>query len=91
MSFASFLFHLHLSRKCQRRRREFYVPKQEHERNLYGSEFEVKLRNEMTQKAVANECADYNIFNEFLENASEDVLPNYPDVLIQKLDFRSNF
>lgn len=29
------------------------------ERNLYGSEFEVKLRNELTQKAIAKECTDW--------------------------------
>ena len=39
--------------------REFYIYRQERERNLYGSEFEVKLRNEMTQKAIAKECADW--------------------------------
>ncbi|MCM1124489.1 MAG: SNF2-related protein, partial [Eubacterium sp.] len=29
------------------------------ENSLYGTEFEVKLRNEMTQKAIAKECADW--------------------------------
>lgn len=43
----------------KKEKREFYIPKQERERNLYGSEFEVKLRNEMTQKAVAKECAEW--------------------------------
>lgn len=45
--------------RTQREKREFYIPRQERERNLYGSEFEVKLRNEMTQKAIAKECADW--------------------------------
>ncbi|MCR5196185.1 MAG: DEAD/DEAH box helicase family protein [Pseudobutyrivibrio sp.] len=40
-------------------KREFYIPKQERERNLYGSEYEVRLRNEMNQKAIAKECADW--------------------------------
>lgn len=40
-------------------KREFYIPRQERERSLYVSEFEVKLRNEMTQKAIAKECADW--------------------------------
>lgn len=40
-------------------KREFYIPRRERERNLYGSEFEVKLRNEMTQKAIAKECAEW--------------------------------
>lgn len=45
--------------RAKKEKREFYIPRQERERNLYGSEFEVKLRNEMTQKAIAKECADW--------------------------------
>lgn len=45
--------------KAKREKREFFIPRQERERNLYGSEFEVKLRNEMTQKAIARECAEW--------------------------------
>ena len=37
--------------------REFYIPKLNRERNLYGTEYEIKLRNEMNQKAIAKECA----------------------------------
>ena len=29
------------------------------ERSIYGTEFEVKLRNELTQKAIAKECAEW--------------------------------
>ena len=45
--------------RAKKEKREFYIPRQERERNLYGSEFEVKLRNEMNQKAIAKECADW--------------------------------
>lgn len=45
--------------KAKKEKREFYIPRQERERNLYGSEFEIKLRNEMTQKAIAKECAEW--------------------------------
>ena len=45
--------------KAKREKREFYIPRQEREKNLYGSEFEVKLRNELTQKAIAKECAEW--------------------------------
>ncbi len=38
-------------------RREFYIPKTDRERKLYGSEFEIHLRNQLTQKAIARECA----------------------------------
>lgn len=43
----------------KKEKREFYIPRREREQNLYGSEFEVKLRNEMTQKSIAKECADW--------------------------------
>lgn len=45
--------------KARREKREFYIPRQEREKNLFGSEFEIKLRNEMTQKMIAKECAEW--------------------------------
>lgn len=45
--------------KTPKQQREFYIPRLYRERTLYGSEFEVKLRNELTQKAIARECADW--------------------------------
>ena len=45
--------------KTPKAKREFYIPRLDRERSLYGTEFEVKLRNELTQKAVAKECADW--------------------------------
>ncbi len=43
--------------RAKRERREFFIPKVQRERSLYGSEFEIQLRNKLTQKAVARECA----------------------------------
>lgn len=48
-----------VTEKAQKQKREFYIPRLSRETSLYGSEFEVKLRNEMTQKAIAKECADW--------------------------------
>jgi SNF2 family DNA or RNA helicase len=45
--------------RAKKEKREFYIPRLERERSLYGSEFEIKLRNEMTQKAIAKECAEW--------------------------------
>lgn len=45
--------------QVKRERREFFIPKTQRERSLYGSEFEIHLRNKMTQRAVARECADW--------------------------------
>lgn len=45
--------------KAKKEKREFYIPRLNRERSLYGTEFEIKLRNELTQKAIARECADW--------------------------------
>jgi SNF2 family DNA or RNA helicase len=45
--------------KISKQQREFYIPRLDRERTLYGSEFEVKLRNELTQRAIAKECAEW--------------------------------
>jgi len=45
--------------KTPKQQREFYIPRLDRERTVYGSEFEVKLRNELTQKAIARECAEW--------------------------------
>ena len=42
-----------------KQKREFYIPKLNRERNLFGSEFELRLRNELSQKAIARECAEW--------------------------------
>lgn len=41
-----------IKEKATKEKREFYISRQVRERSLYGSEFEVKLRNEMTQRGV---------------------------------------
>jgi hypothetical protein len=48
-----------IKEKTPKSSREFYIPRLTRERSLYGTEFEIKLRNEMTQKAIAKECADW--------------------------------
>lgn len=37
----------------------FYIPKLGREKSIYGTEFEIKLRNEMTLKAISRECAEW--------------------------------
>lgn len=44
---------------AQKERREFFIPKARRESSLYGSEFEIRLRNELTQRAIARECAEW--------------------------------
>lgn len=45
--------------KAEKRKREFYIPRLSRETSLYGTEFEIKLRNEMTQRSIAKECAEW--------------------------------
>lgn len=48
-----------IKEKQQKEKREFYIPQLNRERSLYGTEFEIKLRNELSQKAIARECAEW--------------------------------
>ena len=48
-----------VTEKLDKQKREFYIPRLNRERSLCGSEFEIKLRNELTQRAIARECAEW--------------------------------
>ena len=48
-----------VAEKSPKEKREFYIPRLMREKSLYGTEFEVRLRNELKQKAVARECAEW--------------------------------
>lgn len=48
-----------VTEKTDKQKREFYIPRLNRERSLTGTEFEVKLRNELTQRAIAKECAEW--------------------------------
>ena len=43
----------------KRERREFFIPKKERENSLFGTDFEIRLRNKMSLKAIAKECAKW--------------------------------
>ena len=43
--------------KLKKERREFYIPKKLREKSLYGTEFEIQLKNKLNQRAIAKECA----------------------------------
>lgn len=48
-----------IKEKAEKQKREFYIPRITRENNLYGTEFEIKLRNELTQKAISRECVEW--------------------------------
>ena len=66
-----------IAEKNKKQKREFFIPQLGREKSLYGTEYEIKLRNELTQKAIAKECADWirkkvkfksNITNDHLDS-----------------------
>ena len=64
--------------KVKKEKREFYIPKLNRERNLYGSDFEVKLRNKLEQKAIAKECAEWIRRKvKFKSNASQEAMGGF--------------
>ena len=68
--------------KVEKSKREFYIPRLTREQNLYGTEFEVRLRNELTQKAIAKECAEWiNQKVTFKSNTTNQVVPGFLNVI----------
>ena len=45
--------------RLRKERKEFFIPKAARESSLYGTEFEIQLRNKLNQRAVARECAEW--------------------------------
>jgi SNF2 family DNA or RNA helicase len=48
-----------LTDKVTKERREFHIPKLDREKSLYGTDFEIQLRNQLNQRAIAKECANW--------------------------------
>lgn len=67
--------------------REFYIPSKEQamqegrlerERSIVGSDFEILLRNELTQRAIARECAEWIRRKvRFKSNHTNSAMPGY--------------
>ena len=67
--------------RAKKQKREFYIPKIHRERTLYGSDFEIKLRNNLTQRAIARECADWIRRKvRFKTNTSQLMMPGFLSV-----------
>ena len=45
--------------KVHRETREYHIPEPAKENGFFGTEFEIRLKNKLTQRAVAKECADW--------------------------------
>lgn len=74
-----------IKEKQKKEKREFYIPKLNRERNLYGSEFEIKLRNQLSQKAIAKECAEWIRHKvHFKSNSSNERMPGMLNLEVRK-------
>ncbi len=68
--------------KTEKSKREFYIPRMTREKNLYGTEFEIRLRNELTQRAIAKECADWIRRKAvFKSNTTNQVVPGFFNII----------
>ncbi len=67
-----------IKEKIPKERREFYIPRLNREKSLYGTEFEVRLRNELSQKAIAKECAEWIKKKvRFKSNTTQENMPGF--------------
>jgi SNF2 family DNA or RNA helicase len=58
--------------------KEFYIPQKMRENSLYGTEFEIKLRNQLSQRVIARECADWIKGKvKFKSNITDNGLQNF--------------
>ena len=67
-----------LQEKTAKARRGVYIPRRNREKALHGSEFEIRLRNDFSQKAISRECADWIRRKVcFKSNQTAEVIPNF--------------
>ena len=67
-----------LSESSGKEQREFYIPRQKREKALHGNEFEIRLRNEFTQRTISKECADWiRKKARFKSNCTDETMPGF--------------
>lgn len=68
--------------KSVKEKREFFIPRLNRERSIYGTEFEVRLRNELTQRAIARECAEWiRKKAQFRSNSTQEGMSGFMNVV----------
>jgi len=77
--------------KATREAKQFEMLRLNRERGLYGTEYELKLKNELNQKAIARECADWiRAKVSFKANVSKEVVPEFLTVENNQAKFLYN-
>lgn len=67
-----------LSEANKKELREFYIPRQKREKTLHGSEFEIRLRNEFSQRLISRECAAWIRKKvRFKSNCTDEMMPGF--------------
>ena len=62
----------------EKEKREYYILRIKNEQTLHGSEFEIRLRNEFTQKAISKECAEWvRSKAQFKSNSTTEKMPGF--------------
>ena len=73
--------------KIRKETREYFIPKPLRESSLYGTEFEIRLRNQLTQKVIAKECAEWIREKvKFKSNITDGELQNF--IYIENADHK---
>lgn len=77
-----------IKEKIEKEKREFYIPRQNRERSMHGTKFEIKLKNELMQKAIAKECSQWIRKKvTFKSNKTHSHLPSFINVENEKQQF----
>lgn len=70
-----------LEEKPKKTQREFYIPQLNREKTLHGSEFEIRLRNDLSQRAISLECARWIKKKvQFKSNTTMQTIPGFINV-----------
>lgn len=68
--------------KIRKEKREYYIPDRMNEQSLYGTEFELRLKNQLSQKAIAKECAEWIKKKvQFKSNVYDGTIQNFISVM----------
>ncbi|MCL1945464.1 MAG: SNF2-related protein [Firmicutes bacterium] len=74
--------------RTKQEQRQFHIPKSQRENALFGTEFEIKLRNKMSLKAIAKEFGEWvKTKVKFKSNTTD--MPMQSFIAIQQVDDRS--